>query len=282
MRLANRISGAAHKEVMRKTRAGMHEYEVQAIFESACMKQGLKHLAYPSIVATGCNGAVLHYRRNNARLRAGQLLLIDSGAEKKGYAADITRTFPVSRRFTRRQRDIYSIVLATQKKIIAAARPGAHSADLHVESMRLIAEGLRDIRILKGSVDSLVATGAVRLFYPHGFGHLLGLDVHDGSGGRKRRTPGKTQIRLRFMAKLEPNFAITVEPGIYFIEALLNSKRLAAKHRSSIDFTRARKFLDFGGIRIEDDILVRRGKSPLNLTSVPKEIKEIEELRRSA
>ncbi|MBI5597091.1 MAG: aminopeptidase P family protein [Elusimicrobia bacterium] len=282
MRRANEVSGAAHVAVMRGARAGMREYQVQALFDSACLAAGLKHLAYPSIVAAGDNGAVLHYRKNNAVLKAGQLLLIDAGAENGGYAADITRTFPVSARFTRRQADAYDVVLATQKALINAAKPGVNSADWHVLSMRLIAEGLRDLGLLRGSTDALVETGAVRLFYPHSIGHLLGLDVHDGLGGSKRKLPNPTKVPVRFVARLEAGMAVTVEPGVYFISALLESKAQYDKHKDLVDFARARSWLGLGGIRIEDDIIVRAKGLPLNLTSVPKERRDIEALRRSA
>ncbi len=275
MRRANAVSGAAHAAVMSATRPGMREYELQAIFDAACLKAGLKHLAYPSIVAAGVNGAVLHYRKNDAVLRSGDMLLIDAGAELGGYAADITRTFPINGKFTRRQRDVYSVVLEAQKKCIAKARPGIISADLHVYSMRVIAEGLKDLGFLKGDVDGLVEGGAVRLFYPHGLTHMLGLDVHDVMGGKRRVLPNPTKVPVRFVAKLEPGFVITMEPGVYFIDALLKDPALRAKHKNSVDFTKADSFLDFGGIRIEDDIVIRDG-APENLTKVPKEIDAVE------
>lgn len=276
MRRANRVSGAAHRAVMAAVRPGMKEYQVQAVFDAACLREGLKHLAYPSIVAAGRNAAVLHYRRNDAALRSGDLLLIDAGAECRGYAADITRTFPVNGRFTRRQRDVYSVVLAAQKACIDAARPGIVSAELHVLSMRVIADGLKSLRLLRGSVDSLVEGGAVRLFYPHGLTHMLGLDVHDSTGGKRRVMPNPTKVPVRFVAKLEPGFVITIEPGVYFIEALLRDPKLRAKHKGEVDFRLADSFLDFGGIRIEDDVVVRRSGPPENLTSVPKEIDAVE------
>ncbi|PIR19743.1 MAG: hypothetical protein COV48_00305 [Elusimicrobia bacterium CG11_big_fil_rev_8_21_14_0_20_64_6] len=158
MRRANAVSGSAHAAVMKATRPGKREYELQALFDAHCLKAGFKHLAYPSIVAAGVNSAVLHYRKNDAALKSGDLLLIDAGAELNGYAADITRTFPANGKFTRRQRDIYSVVLETQKACIAKARPGVNSADLHVYSMRVIAEGLKSLGILKGETDGLVET----------------------------------------------------------------------------------------------------------------------------
>ena len=276
MRRASAVSAEAHRKVMAETRPGMKEYELQAVFDGECLRQGLKHLAYPSIVAAGANAAVLHYRRNDSTLKKGDLLLIDAGAEDRGYAADITRTYPVAGRFTRRQRDVYQIVLETQKSCIGRARPGVNSADLHVHSMRLIAEGLKSLGLLKGDVDGLVEGGAVRLFYPHGLTHMLGLDVHDVTGGKRRVLPNPTKIPLRFVAKLEPGFVITMEPGVYFIGALLNDPKLRRKHRSSVNFAKAETFLDFGGVRIEDDVVVRESGAPLNLTSVPKEIADVE------
>lgn len=275
MRRANDVSGSAHRAVMAAARPDMKEYHLQSVFEAECLRAGLKHLAYPSIVAAGVNGAVLHYRHNDATLKDGDLLLIDAGAEDKGYAADITRTFPVSGRFTSRQRDVYQIVLETQKSCIERARPGVISADLHVHSMRVIAEGLKSLGLLKGDVDGLVDGGAARLFYPHGLTHMLGLDVHDVTGGKRRVMPNPTKVPVRFVARLEPGFVITMEPGIYFIAALLLDKELRRKHRHSVDFAKAEKFLDFGGIRIEDDIVIQDGPA-LNLTTVPKEIADVE------
>jgi Xaa-Pro aminopeptidase len=258
----------------------MREYEVQSIFEAECLRSGLRHLGYPSIVAAGRNGAVLHYHHNNDVLRAGDLLLIDAGGEYRGYGADITRTFPISGKFTARQKDVYSIVLEAQKRCIEAAKPGVNSADLHLLSMRVLAEGLTSLRILKGDPDDLVLSGAVRLFYPHGIGHMLGLDVHDCTGGKKRVLPNPTKVPVRFIARLEPGFVITVEPGLYFIEALLRDPRLRRKHKGQVDFSRAESFLDFGGVRIEDDIVVRESGPALNLTTVPKEIAAVEDACR--
>jgi Xaa-Pro dipeptidase len=278
MRRANAVSALGHLKVMQGTRPGMREYQVQALFESECLSQGLRHLAYPSIVAAGKNAAVLHYFHNDALLKDGDMLLIDAGAECSGYAADITRTFPVNGRFTSRQRDIYQIVLETQKTCIARSRVGVLSSDLHILSMRLIAEGLSRLGILIGSPESHVEGGAVRLFYPHGLGHMLGLDVHDVLGGKKRQLPNPNKIPVRFVARLEPGFVITMEPGIYFIEALLKDPEIRRKHKGAVNFEKAESFLDFGGVRIEDDIIIQENAPAVNLTTVPKEIDQIEEL----
>ncbi len=276
MKRASAVSGLGHRAVMAETRPGMKEYQVQALFEIECLKAGMKHLAYPSIVAAGVNGAVLHYRRNDATLKDGDLLLIDAGAECRGYAADITRVFPVNGKFTQRQRDVYQVVLDAQKACIDHVRPGVISADLHVISMRKLAEGLKSLGLLKGETDGLVEGGAVRLFYPHGLTHMLGLDVHDVTGGKRRKMPNPTKVPVRFVAKLEPGFVITMEPGVYFIEALLMDPVLRKKHKGSVDFAKAETFLDFGGVRIEDDVVVAEDGPPMNLTDVPKEIADVE------
>jgi Xaa-Pro aminopeptidase len=274
------VTSRAHRAVMRAVRPGQFEYQAQAVFEAECRGAGLPLLAFPTIAASGTNAAVMHYHQNSARLRAGDLLLLDAGAECHGYAADITRTFPVSGRFSPRQRDVYSIVLQAQKECIAMARPGLSSADLHRHSMRVLAEGLKSLRILRGGTDGLVENGAVRLFYPHGLSHMMGLDVHDSAGGRRRQLRNPFKFLLRFVAKLEPGFVVTIEPGLYFIGALLHDAENRRKQRTSVDFGRAERFLDFGGVRIEDDILICAGGPARVLTHVPKEIREVEEACR--
>ena len=164
LRKASEVSGLAHRAAMRLARAGLYEYEVQAAFEAECLRRGLKYLGYPSIVAAGKNAAVLHYQDNDAVLKAGDLLLIDAAAEADGYSADITRTFPIGRRFGSRQRDIYALVLEAQKSSIDKARPGLLAAELHLHSMRVIARGLKDLGILRGDESALVEGGATRLF----------------------------------------------------------------------------------------------------------------------
>ncbi|MFA6318094.1 MAG: aminopeptidase P family protein [Elusimicrobiota bacterium] len=281
LRRASAVTSAAFRTAMKSVRPGMFEFELQAAFESACLAGGLKRLAFESIVASGANSAVLHYHGNDQRIRPGSLVLLDAGAEYRGYAADITRTFPAGGRFTARQRDVYAIVLETQKAVIAAARPGVLSVDLHVLSMTMIAEGLKGLRLLKGSTSGLVEGGAVRLFYPHGIGHMLGLDVHDAGGGRGRRLPNPGKVPIRFVARLEPGFVLTVEPGVYFIPALLDETANRRKFRGSVDFNRAEAWRGFGGVRIEDDVLVAKHGAPMNLTDVPKEIRDVEGLTAS-
>lgn len=279
--LANRMSAKGHLAAMAAARPGLYEYQVQAILEQAFRHAGLTHNSYNSIVATGKNSAVLHYQQNKARLKRGDLLLVDAGAEYKGYAADITRTFPVSGRFSPRQREVYEIVLNTQKLCIAQLRPGLAMIDLHLLSARLILEGLKHLRLIKGTIDTNLELGVDRVFYPHGLSHTLGLDVHDVVGDKRHRikVPYRRALRnrprIRFDRQLKAGNVITIEPGLYFIPALLQSPSIRTRFKDTVDFDRAERFLSLGGVRIEDDLLI--GKTGCqNLTTVPREISDIE------
>jgi Xaa-Pro aminopeptidase len=265
-----------HIAAMRAARPGMREYEVQAEVEREFLRGGCSSVGYGSIVATGRNGAILHYTANDARLGRNDLLLIDAGAEYHGYTADVTRTFPVSGRFSTRQQDVYEVVLSTQLRCIDFARAGNTSIELQRRSEASLAEGMRDLGFLRGSVDELVDTAAIRVFYPHGIGHTLGIDVHDVQGGKRRRLPKRRSGRLRFRTRLEPGFVMTIEPGIYFNPALLFDPALRKKHRGRIDFARAERALDVGGIRIEDNVVVQTSGPPRNLTRVPKTVRDVE------
>ena len=276
LRKASDATARGHRAAMRAARPGLYEYQVQAELEREFVRAGCPEVGYSSIVAAGRNGAVLHYTSNDARLERGQLLLIDAGAEYRGYTADVTRTFPVSGRFTTRQRELYQVVLESQARSIAQARAGVTTIDLQRGSEASLAEGLRWLGLLRGGVDELVDSGAIRVFYPHGFGHSLGLDVHDVQGGRRRRLPRPKSGRPRFRARLEPGFVITIEPGIYFNPALLHDRELRARHRGRIAFDRAERYLGLGGIRIEDDVVVQPSGPPLNLTRAPKQIADVE------
>jgi Xaa-Pro aminopeptidase len=276
LREANRISALGHGAAMRCARPGLTEFQVQAELEGGFRRAGATGLGYGSIVAAGRNAAVLHYHANASPLRRGELLLIDAGAERHGYTADVTRTFPVSGRFTRAQRDLYEVVLAAQDACIAFARAGNTTVDLQGLAERVLAEGLRDLGLLKGSTDELTGSEAVRVFFPHGIGHTLGLDVHDTQGAPSRRLRATPGPRIRFRARLEAGFVITIEPGIYFIDALLQDKALRRRHRGRVNFEAAQALRHVGGIRIEDDVVVRASGPPENLTRVPKTVQDLE------
>ena len=271
------IAAEGHVEAMKKCRPGLYEYEIQSYVEHKFRENGAPFNAYDSIVGSGKNSAILHYFKNQDQLKKGDLLLIDAGAEYQGYASDITRTFPISGKFSSQQKDIYEIVLSAQLEAIKILKPGALYRDYHMKAAHVIVEGLRDVGILKGSLDALKEKRVDRLFFPHGVGHPLGLDTHDVD---PHRTSAKkfASERLKQGQKLEENAVVTAEPGIYFIPVLLNDPKNKKEYLDFIDWKKLQSYLDFGGIRIEDDILVTE-KGTLNLTyKAPKKISDLEEI----
>ena len=251
MTRANKISSDAHARAMRFAKPGMFEYQVEAELLHEFVKNGARQPAYGSIVATGANACVLHYRENSAQLKKGDLMLIDAGCELESYAADITRTFPVAGKFSGPQRDIYELVLESQLACIKAVKPGAPFGHYHEVANKVLAQGLIDLKLCKGSLASVLEKETYKQFYMHRAGHWLGLDVHD-AGEYKR--DGKWVL-------MQPGMVLTVEPGIYIRPA-----DNVPKH-----------FWDIG-VRIEDDILVT-AKGNLNLTaSCPKSVKDVEAL----
>ncbi len=249
------ITRNGHLAIMKSTQAGMFEYEIEAILEQEYLKKGAWGGGYGHIVAGGANATVLHYTSNNKKLKNGELVLVDSGAEKNYYTADVTRVFPVGKQFTSPQKDIYEIVLAAQKKAIAKTTKGTPFIDVHLAAVDVLVDGLLHLNLLKGSKEDILENKLYFQFYMHRTGHYLGMDVHD---------VGTYYIEGE-SRKLENGFLTTVEPGLYFDP----SNKNIPKHFRGI------------GVRIEDNILVN-GNSPQNLThSIPKEIKEIEEIRNS-
>ncbi len=205
LRRAADIAADAHRRAMAVTRPGLREYEVEAELLHEFRRRGAQAPSYPPIVAGGANACVLHYTANDAPLKKGELLLIDAGCEVDGYASDITRTFPVSGRFSAPQRDLYQLVLAAQEAAFAKARPGVRWGAMHDAAVKVLAQGFVDLKLCKGSVDEVIESGAYQRFYMHRTGHLLGMDVHDV--GRLQQD-GKWR-------KLEPGLVFTVEPGCY-------------------------------------------------------------------
>lgn len=240
MKRAAAITVAAHTEAMRGCAPGMMEYQVQAEVERTFRKHGAT-AAYPSIVAGGANACILHYTENNCALRDGDLLLVDAGAEVDCYAADITRTIPVSGKFTPAQRDAMDIVIAARDAAISEVRPGAAVNRYHETAVRVIARGLLDLKLLRGSVDSVVDSGAYKKFYMHRTGHWLGMDVHD---------VGDYKVGGAWRA-LRPGMVLTVEPGLY-----LAGDDVPAGLRGT-------------GVRVEDDVLVTRSGSQVLTAAAP-------------
>lgn len=255
MRQAATISAAAHRRMMQFVRPAQMEYQVEAECLHEFCRHGARAAAYPSIVAGGANGCVLHYVGNDQALRDGELLLIDAGCEWQGYAADITRTFPVNGRFSPAQREVYEIVLAAQAAAIAVAMPGKTWDDPHQAAVRVLAQGLIDLRLCQGSVDAVVESGDYKRFYMHRTGHWLGMDVHDVGdykvGGAWRN--------------LQAGMVLTIEPGLYIRpadnvpEALWNI-----------------------GVRIEDDIAITADGNENLTAAAPKTVVEIEAVMRGA
>jgi Xaa-Pro dipeptidase len=277
MREAARINNLAHLEVMKALKPGMFEYEAKAIFDYHQKRHGLLQPAYNGIHAGGANSAILHYVENNQKIESGDLYLIDAGYEKDGYASDVTRTYPASGRFSGDQAVIYQVVLDALNKSVAAVKPGIKMEELHLEACRIILRGLKEAGILKGSIDEMMEHNIFALFFPHGLGHFLGLDTHDVGGypkGVERiDRPGIRFLRVR--RELMPGMVITIEPGIYFIPALLGPALENSEQARYLNEERVRALFGFGGIRIEDNLIVTETGSE-NLTDVPKEIKEIE------
>jgi Xaa-Pro aminopeptidase len=258
MRKAGRISGCAHRELMRLTRPEMYEYELAAIFGYLTSRTGTdpQH-AYPSIVATGENACTLHYTKRTTKIKDGDLVLVDAGCEIEGYASDITRTFPANGIFTPPQRILYEIVLHAQKNAIKAATCGVAIGSIHKIAALAVAEGLIREGILKDTdPESAVKTECIKRFFPHGTSHWLGLDVHDVGDYQKDEGVGKYDGRR----ELETGMVITVEPGIYI-----------PKDMQDVD-ARFRGI----GIRIEDDVLITKNGNEVLSRSAPKEIDEIE------
>jgi Xaa-Pro aminopeptidase len=239
--------------------------------------------AYPSIVTV--RGEILHNRHHGHTLADGQLLLCDAGAESTtGYATDVTRTWPVSGRFDARQRDAYQLVLEAQLAALDRRRAGLEYRDVHLAASRTLAAGLVGLGLLRGSPDELVASGAHAVFFPHGVGHLLGLDVHDleGLGDRagyaagRARSPQFGLAYLRMDRPLAPDMTVTVEPGFYVVPALLADPALRQRLGDQVAWSEAERWIGFGGIRIEDDVRVTAGDPEVLTAETPKTIEEME------
>jgi Xaa-Pro aminopeptidase len=205
------------------------------------------------------------------------MVLIDAGVDIDGYTSDVTRTYPVDGKFTPLQRDLYAMLLEAQVKAVAACKVGVEFKEIHLQAARDIAGGLAGLGLLRGGPDELVETGASALFFPHGLGHLVGLGIRDASGylpGRPRSTHPVLQY-LRTDMPLGEGFTTTIEPGIYFIPALLNDPALRKEHKDRVDWTRVDRMGDFGGFRIEDNVLVTK-KGPVVLTAaIPKALDKV-------
>ncbi len=256
MRKAGEISAAAHVRAMEKCRPGMYEYQLEAEYLHEFMRRGARFPAYPAIVGGGANGCILHYIENSAKLRDGDLVLVDAGGEYQYYASDITRTWPVNGRFSPEQQAIYELVLAAQHAAIEQVRPGNHWNRPHEEALRVLVRGMKDLGLLEGDEDELIEQDEYRRYFMHRTGHWLGLDVHD---------VGDYKIHDEWRV-LEPGMVMTVEPGLYIPP---HDRQAPSKFRGI-------------GVRIEDDVAVTRKGHEVYTEGAPKEPREIEKLIRAA
>ena len=271
MRRATAATAAGFAAVRERIRPGVTERELQVELETAFFRGGGERTAFGTIVGAGSNSGVLHFTPGDRQARDGDCVLVDAGAEIGRYASDVTRAYQAGTRggfFP----DLYRVVLDGQVKGIRRCRAGAEWRDVHLAVARDLAEGLVALGILRGSPDSLVEQDAHALFFPHGLGHLVGLGVRDASGylpGRKRSTRfGLAFLRCDF--PLQPGYVITVEPGLYFIPALLRDPERRARYRDAVNWGKVDTLLGFGGIRIEDDVLVTAGEPEVLTAAIPK------------
>jgi Xaa-Pro aminopeptidase len=277
------VSCEMQTTAMRLCKQGVTEREIFGIIEGIAWSKG-GGPAFATILSI--NGQTLHNHVHVNTLKEGRMMVTDCGAESlRHYAADLTRTTPVGGRFSQRQREIYEIVLKANTESIKIAKPGMSNKDLHLNACRIIAAGLKDLGLMRGDVDEAVAEGAHALFMPHGLGHMMGLDVHDMEGlgenyvGYNDEVKRSTQFglkSLRFALPYKPGHVFTVEPGIYFIPELYARWKSEGKHSRFIDYAKFETWLDFGGIRIEDDVLITSGGCRILGKTAPKTVAEIE------
>ena len=274
-----------HTAAMRLVKTAASERDIHCIVDSIPLKYG-GTTSFTTILTQ--NGQTLHNHLHDKPITPGRLMLVDAGAETPmGYASDFTRTFPVSGKFTEQQKDIYQIVLDTNDRALELARPGVTYQSVHLECCKTIASGLKALGLMRGDVDEAVAAGAHALFLPHGLGHMMGLDVHDmenlgqiyvGYNNETRPIEQFGTSSLRMGRKLQPGFVVTDEPGIYFIPELFEKWRAEHLHEQFINYAEVAKYLDFGGIRIEDDLLITAdGARRLGERRIPATIAEVEE-----
>uniref|UniRef100_A0A182NND5 RAP domain-containing protein n=1 Tax=Anopheles dirus TaxID=7168 RepID=A0A182NND5_9DIPT len=283
LRYVARVSSDAHKAVMKVMKPGMHEYQAEAEFlRHSYAVGGCRHVSYTCICGAGTNSAILHYGHagspNDCAIRDGDMCLFDMGANYGGYAADITCSYPANGKFTEDQKLVYNAVLAARDAVCGAAREGVSWVDMHLLANRVMLEELRKAELLRGDVDEMMEAGLNAIFQPHGLGHFLGLDVHDVGGylpGCPERSTRAGVNRLRTARTLKAGMYLTIEPGCYFIEPLLNKAYTDPNLSKFLVKENLDRFRNFGGVRIEDDVLITKTGID-NFTLVPRTVEEIE------
>lgn len=279
------ISYVMHTSAMKLARPGMVEHEVAGEMEGIALKMGGR-LCFPGIFSI--HGETLHNHHHFNRMKAGDIVVNDCGSEAPShYCSDITRTIPIGGKFSPRQRDLYQAVLDAQMAAIDAVRPGIPFRDVHLLAARIMTERLQDIGLMKGNLDDSVSQGAHGIFFPHGLGHMMGLDVHDmealgenhvGYDDAVKRSEQFGTAYLRMGKALQPGYVLTVEPGCYMIPTLIDMWKADKKFSEFINYDEFEKYKDFGGIRIEDDVLVTEDGYRVLGKAIPKTVTEVEEL----
>ena len=280
------ITAQMHIAAMQNARPGMKEYEVAAIIQNKAMENGAT-LSFPMIVTK--DGQTLHNHYHGNTLKEGDLLLCDSGAAiESGYCGDMTRTFPVSKKFDTRQKDLYQIALDAHIAAVNELKPGKKFRDIHLLAGATIFEGLKSVGLTKGDTESAVAAGAHTMFFQCGLGHMMGMDVHDMENLGEQfvgYTPDMPKSKefglksLRLGKALEKGNVITVEPGIYIIPSLIDLWKKEKKYEEFINYDELEKFKDFGGIRIEEDFLITEDGAKMLGREVPKSVADVEAAR---
>ena len=281
MKEASKIGESGHEFVMKNLQAGMREFDLANGFSTFCRMNGSDfRMPYHPIVAGGKNGAVLHYRPRDVRLEKGEMVLCDMGCSVDGYACDITRTYPVSGRFTKEQKELYEVVLRTADHAIGSIRVGAKFLDVQNEAYEVLCDGLHRIGILRGSLEDQIKAKVYRTFMPHSLGHFLGLYVHDVGPVVFDEDKKKYVMKsINAVDRLESGMVTTVEPGIYFIDLLLKRFLESSAHSNLINVDVLNKYRSIGGIRLEDNIVVggeSEGSSIIKLTERNRTVDEIE------
>ena len=277
-----------HTAAMRNCKPGVKEQYIAGLIEGIAASYG-SMVSFPVILSQ--NGETLHNHDHSQILQEGRMMLTDAGAEEVShYCSDFTRTVPVGGKFLTRQKEVYNIVLAANNKAIEIANPGVTYQYVHLEACKVLAQGLKDLGLMKGDVNEAVAAGAHALFMPHGLGHMMGLDVHDmedlgqiyvGYDDETRPIEQFGTSSLRMGRRLQEGFVITDEPGCYFIPALIDQWRAQGMHKEFLNYDKIETFKDFGGIRLEDDILIIPGGSRfLGDKRTPITVEEVEEIMR--
>lgn len=277
------IAYQMHTTAMQMARPGIIERDIVASMEGISRSLGNGFSFHPIVSK---NGQILHNHNHDNQLKLGDLLVCDAGAQSyRFYASDITRTIPVGGKFSSIQKDIYEIVLTAQKNAINSIKPGAKYIDVHLVAAKIIAAGLIQLGIMKGNPTEAIKNGAHALFFPHGLGHMIGLDVHDlealgeelvGYDDKTKRSNQFGLSYLRFAKELKPGYVLTVEPGIYFIPELIDQWKAKKKLKNFINYDKVEALKNFGGIRIEDNILVTETGFKVLGRPIPKEAKDVE------